>query len=164
MHDFMSPASMHQRGPCLAAGITLHTYNWLHIPSKAHHHSPGPTAWPTLTCLWLTAFPMKGPPVGPYTPHSRTDPYVLKGDCISEEKPTSVDEALQPLACPWWSASPKRSTSVVQALNPCRPPNFMGQPSLRKKKKLAWTMLSCHENHCVPACRLHLQRKAHYAL
>ena len=136
-----------QANPCILM-------NWLHIPSKAHHHSPGPTARPTLACLWLTAFPMKGPPVGPYTPHSRTDPYVLKGDCISEEKPTSVDEALQPPACSWWSASPKRSTSVVQALNPCRPPI----------KTLAWTMLSCHENHCVPACRLHLQRKAHYAL
>ena len=105
----------HQRGPCLTAGITLHTsglgaspekgpagwtmlysqanpyilMGWLHIPSKAHHHNPGPTARLTLACLWLTAFPMKGPPVGPYTPHSRTDPCVLKGDCISEEKWTS---------------------------------------------------------------------------
>ena len=169
----------HERGPCLTAGITLHTYNWPHIPnkstsvdqsvltatltlayfrvggisregpavwttpysqanpctlmnwphipSKAHHHSPGPTARPSLACLWLTTFPMKGPPAGPYTPHSRIDPCVFKGNCISEEKSTSVDEALQPPACSWWSASPKRSTSVVQALNPCRPPMLMGR-------------------------------------
>ena len=25
----------HQRGPCITAGITLHTYNWLRIPSKS---------------------------------------------------------------------------------------------------------------------------------
>ena len=107
---------------------------------------------------------MKGPPAGPYTPYSCMDPCVLKGDCISEEKPTSVDEALQAPACLWWSASPKRSTSVVQALNACQPHMLMGRPSLQKKSKktpLAWTVLSWHENHCVPACRLHLQRKVH---
>ena len=134
-----------QRGPYLTARLTLAYFrvggisregpavwtmlyseanpcilmNWLHIPSKAHHHSPGPTARLTLAYLWLTAIPMKGPPAGPYSPHSYTDPCVLKGNCISEEKPTSVDKALQPPACSWWSASPKKSTSVVQGLNPC---------------------------------------------
>ena len=120
--------------------------NWPHIPSKAHHHSPGPTARPSLACLWLTTFPMKGPPAGPYTPHSRIDPCVFKGNCISEEKSTSVDEALQPPACSWWSASPKRSTSVVQALNPCRPPHAYGPgygPCLAAMQTIAYLHVGC---------------------
>ena len=49
--------------PASQKGKPLHTYGWLHIPSKAHKRGPGLTARLYPVCLRLTASSKEGPPV-----------------------------------------------------------------------------------------------------
>ena len=142
----------------------------------------------------LAASPKKRPPAWT-RPYSQADIGMLMADCISNERPTSVDHthliatripvslrvtAFLKKSPPVWmrryshwhaygGLHSQRGPPVWSRLQPHM---LMGRPSLQKyqqktkaktnkKKTLAWTVLSCHENHCIPACRLHLQRKAH---